>query len=135
MFSESKYILLQLNIITDVLTYQSELMEKKQHMSYKKFLKLMEGFNFREPDLFDRYLNSGELIVLNLDGSWEIPEIKKQDHTFEELALLNGGNTDLTKKENNLKNPLQVKARILKNRINELRKQSKGFLNGRKTPA
>lgn len=110
-------------------------MEKKQHMSYKKFLKLMEGFNFREPDLFDRYLNSGELIVLNLDGSWEIPEIKKQEHTFEEMALLNGGNTDLTKKENDLKNPLQEKARILKNRINELRKQSKGFLNGRKTPA
>lgn len=80
-----------MNIVTDVVTFQTDMMEKKSYVNYKKFLELIKNYIILNQEEFDKSTNRGELVYLEETGNWEVVKVNNQDHTVEELIAVNNG--------------------------------------------
>lgn len=122
MIEFNDYIILQLNIITDIIIYETDKMESRDYVSYKNFKDLIGNLIIQNNLEFDKHLNTGELIVLNKDGSWEVVVRENKQYSYEELVAFN----EKEKEATDIKNLIKERGSLVKKRILEMRRLSKG---------
>lgn len=122
MIEFNDYIILQLNIITDIIIYETDKMESRDYVSYKNFKDLIGNLIIQNNLEFDKHLNTGELIVLNKDGSWEVVVRENKQCSYEELVAFN----EKEKEATDIKNLIKERGSLVKKRILEMRRLSKG---------
>lgn len=121
MIEFNDYIILQLNIVTDIVIYETDKMESRDYVSYKNFKDLIGSLVIQNNLEFDKRLNTGELIVLNKDGSWEVVVRENKQYSYEELVAFN----EKEKEVIDIKNLIKERGNLIKKRILEMKKLSK----------